>query len=147
MPASGITDLAAQSGRSNTSKSFAWRRKDVVAWFTAHPLVAVLTTTMSVGLFLVSYHINIGKPAEARAKVEAEVRAVASMRVAQSVTGAALEGCLDKAEAEAKARWNAQCRREGKRGDCYLSAKRTQTLQREAGAARNACLLKYSLAQ
>ncbi|HXT70993.1 MAG TPA: hypothetical protein VN700_14625 [Vicinamibacterales bacterium] len=118
-----------------------------MAWFTAHPLVAVLTSTLSVVLFLGSYYVNVQKPAAVVAKVEAESRAVESMKVKMSARGSALDDCLTAAESDAKARWNAQCRREHKSAGCALSRKLTQVLQREAGVVRNACLMKYSLTQ
>ena len=114
-------------------------------WLKAHRRVAYLTAVLSFVLFIGAYQVQIAWPAEVRAKAEAEVRAVEQMKVQTTSRGAALDECLDKAQAEADARWNAQCRREGKRAGCYLSAKQTQKLQREAGVSRNACLMKYSL--
>ncbi len=126
---------------------FAWRRRDVVAWLTAHPRVAVTTAAVSLLLFAGSYYVNIARPAAARNKVEAEAQAVSTMKVRVGSQGTALEACLAKAESDAKTRWNAQCRREGKGADCALSRKLTHILQREAGVGRNACLMKYSLTQ
>jgi hypothetical protein len=118
-----------------------------VFWLKAHRRVAYLTAAVSFILFVGAYQVQVAWPAEVRAKAEAEVRAVEHMKVQTDSRGAALEGCLDKTKADAEAQWNAQCRREGKRAGCYLSAKLTNKLQAEEGVARNACLMKYSLTQ
>ena len=116
-----------------------------VFWLKAHRRVAYLTVALSFVLFVGAYQVQIAWPAEIRAKAEAETRAVEHMKVQTSSRGAALDDCLDKAKADADAQWNQQCKREGKRAGCYLSTKQAQILEREAGVARNACLMKYSL--
>ena len=143
----GITVLAEKRIQARKVNGFVWRRRDVVAWMTAHPRVAVMTTAVSLFLFAGSYYVNIARPAAARAKVEAEAQAVSTMKVQMASRGTAQAECLTKAESEAKAHWDAQCRRERKGANCALSRKLTQILEREAGVGRNACLMKYSLTQ
>jgi hypothetical protein len=115
----------------------------VLAWTKARRRLVWMTLAVSFVLFAGSYQMQVARPAEVRAKAEFDARTADRIKADLADRSAALDGCLTKAEAEAEARWKAACKREGKRAGCALSRERTQALEREEGAARNACLLKY----
>lgn len=116
------------------------------AWFAKYRLVASLTLGLSVLLFGGAYRAYIAKPAEMRAKTESESRAVEKMKSENATRTAAMEDCLSAAEADARARWNAACRERGQRAGCALPAAPADRLQQAEGTARNACLLRLSVA-
>jgi hypothetical protein len=123
------------------------RRIDAArALWKSHWLIASIGGLTALIIFSWGYQVVIARPAEMRARAEAEARAVAKMKVVSTTRSAALDECLTKAKAEADAKWNAVCRKRGQRGNCALPAWQTESLQREDQTERNGCLLRHSVA-
>ena len=116
------------------------------ALWKSHWLVVSIGGLTALILFSWSYQVVIARPAEMRARAEAEARAVAKMKVVTTTRSAALDECLGKVKSESDGKWNAVCRKRGQRGGCALPAWQTESLQREEQAARNGCLMRYSVA-
>lgn len=118
---------------------------DLTAWVKTHGLVVKLGSGAAVIGMLLAYNLLVAKPAERFEQQRMDASSAERVRTETAARQIGLTECLSKAEAEAKAKWNATCRARGERAGCALTARLTEELDEKAGQARNSCLMRFSL--
>ena len=118
---------------------------DLGPWLKAHRRGAAVASTAAVIALVVAYNLLVAKPAERSVQLQMDARSAERVKTETETRQVALNECLSKAEAEAKAKWNATCRARGERAGCALTARLTEDLDEKAGQARNSCLMRFSL--
>ena len=92
-----------------------------------------------------AYYFIVARPARNREEVARHAEAVEKLKTETVTRQVDLDKCLNAAQLEADRQWNAACKAGGQGKTCALPRRQTDDLVQQAGRARNACLMKYSL--
>ena len=118
------------------------------AWkWASTPRKATKLDVVVVGLALATaYYFVVARPASQRHELAQQTQAVEKLKTETVTRQVDLDKCLTAAQLEAERQWNAACKADGQGRKCALSRRQNDELGQQAGRDRNACLLKYSLA-